>query len=206
MKKKLPLKKTQFGVCFMMNKIYVVGGRTQNSEFSNSCEVYDVEENLWSRIACLNEGVCRPSICSLNNQAILKFGGLNKFGFIEKGIERYNPKLNVWDLVAYSFKPGSQEMEILFKCMSLQINDTQVLVIGGRNYQSFKTDTAFVYEEQKEDQRKFALKYNAKVQQFDKRDLLSFAGYFSDANPIPHNGSLYFLRYDYTHDEEFQFK
>lgn len=131
----------------MNDKIYVVGGKTVKSEFSNSCEMYDTIQMTWSRIACLNEGINKPSVCNFNNNALLKFGGVNKFGFIEKNIERYNPKLNVWDIVAYSYVEGSKEVELLCKCISIQINNNQILVIGGKNYETFKTDSAFIYEE-----------------------------------------------------------
>lgn len=38
----------------------------------------------------LNEGVINPTIVPFNDKYLFKFGGINRFGFIDKTIERYS--------------------------------------------------------------------------------------------------------------------
>ena len=80
-----------FGVCYLNEAIYVIGGQTLKSKFDNSCECFDFRTKKWRQIANLNEGVSRPSVCNLNGNYIFKFGGINKFDVIDKSIERYDP-------------------------------------------------------------------------------------------------------------------
>lgn len=47
-------------------------------------------ERKWEKIANLNEGVINPIIVTMDDKYIFKYGGINKFGYIDKTIERYN--------------------------------------------------------------------------------------------------------------------
>lgn len=86
----MPVPKRNFTATYMDNKIYIIGGETENNSHSAHCEVYDLKTRRWERIDSLNEGVTNPIIVAFNDRYLFKFGGINRFGFIDKTVERYN--------------------------------------------------------------------------------------------------------------------
>lgn len=81
------------GIVYMNNKIYVIGGLTDESNYSNICEKYNIESNTWDEIAKLNYKVNNCCVCSYNNQYLYKFGGKSGDRELNAFIERYNPRL-----------------------------------------------------------------------------------------------------------------
>lgn len=52
-------------------------------------------------------------IVACNDQFLFKYGGVNKFGYIDKTIERYNPAKGRWEVTQYAAKDPTDEIEIL---------------------------------------------------------------------------------------------
>lgn len=105
----MPVTKKHFSAKYLNNKIYIVGvqkynyiiyinnkiniflqGQTDVSDYSSTCEVYDLETRKWETLDNLSIGVRNPILIPCDDYFLFKFGGINKFGYIEKSVERYN--------------------------------------------------------------------------------------------------------------------
>lgn len=78
------------GIAYLNNKIYVVGGLTDENNYSKTCEQYDIENNYWLEIAELNYKVNNCCLSAFKNKYLYKFGGKIADKEINNWIERYS--------------------------------------------------------------------------------------------------------------------
>ncbi len=92
----------------------------------------------------MNEGVYNPTVC-VYDDFIYKFGGINRFGFIDRNIERYDSTKDAWINIEYSNINPENEINLLNGSLCCPINDDIIYVFGGYNENGFKTDSAYTY-------------------------------------------------------------
>ena len=68
---------------------------------------------------------------------MLKFGGINSFGVVDKTIEKYDISSNRWKIVNCYSTNSDISVDYLINSMSLEISENQVLVFGGKNWNGF---------------------------------------------------------------------
>lgn len=110
------------GVCYANDFIYAIGGRSQE------CERYSVKRDQWESIAKMAGIVTCPTVCVFKNAYIYRFGGLSS-----NTIEKYTMEFDEWKLVDVK-NPymGPMQIELFNQTETVQINDTHILLFGGR--------------------------------------------------------------------------
>ena len=81
-------------MCYMNGYIYVIGGITNKSQFTQKCERYELATDKWESIDDLNRNAVASCCCSYNDQFIFKFGGILSPDKLNRYIEMYNPLSN----------------------------------------------------------------------------------------------------------------
>lgn len=81
----------------LSGKLYVMGGRSDNSTFLSSVECYDPTTNAWTHAAPMNSkrAGARGGVISGHLYVV---GGLDGFNFLST-IERYDQQKNEWTMV-----------------------------------------------------------------------------------------------------------
>jgi len=93
-------------------------------------------------------------VCSFDEKFIFKFGGYeNDEGGLNSHIERYSIEDDHWTMVEVKWpEREGVKVEILPKCWAIQINELEVLVVGGMNKDFLYTDQGFVMRLQEENE------------------------------------------------------
>jgi len=101
------------------DKIFVMGGWTLDS-----CEYYDVSNNIWTQFAKLSEKKYYMSASILNNRFIYLFGGFGN-GPLDT-IEQYDiTERKTWQVLTCKLQKG------LARPGSVPISATEILIFGG---------------------------------------------------------------------------
>lgn len=129
----LPQAKRDFGMIYLKDCIYVIGGCNVNEPCSKKNYRYLIKQKKWQTIAESNYALRKPTICVYGDRYIFKCGGINEFKYINKGIEMYDPETNAWCIVRASARSALDEVDILEDSLAVQINDDQIYVFGGKN-------------------------------------------------------------------------
>ena len=127
--------RSSFAICCMNNAIYVVGGLTNNSIFTNSCERYDISNDKWIITAPCNFDVLAPCITAFNNRYIFKFGGNSLENKYDTFIEKYDSEANSWTPISFVLDKGvsnaAQFFTVLTTNACIQINPQEIYIFGG---------------------------------------------------------------------------
>ncbi|KRX02101.1 hypothetical protein PPERSA_03163 [Pseudocohnilembus persalinus] len=195
-KKKMPVAKKNFAVKLLNDTIYIVGGQTENSRSSDTCECFNLTERKWEKLDCLNEGVYNPTLVTLDNQFLFKFGGINKFGIIDKTVERFDPRRGKWKTVQYSASDPNDEIQILSNSLGIQIDQDRILIFSGKNSNDFKHDDGFIFENLGENLNMTVNSLQGEVKSISNcpKTIYSYSGILNPDNVMLHNDSIYFLR------------
>lgn len=153
-KAKMSVGRSSFGICYMNRYIWVVGGLTNNSTYTRTCEKYDTLTNKWTQIADINHEILAPCVTSFNNKYLFKFGGCGVDDRLEPIVEKYDPSRNVWTVlnvkidIPASIKPGY--FKILSTSACVQINGTDIYVFGGYLEDNTSSNQTFIFRVQEE--------------------------------------------------------
>lgn len=115
--------------------IYVAGGRSDGNNPQKTFERYDTILNYWEKLPdCLTPGI-RNLLVLLNDNTILKFGGLLD-GTLTNVLEKYDIAKKEWSSLDYVIKEDESALKgINFKfwpgMAGIQISFNSVLVFGG---------------------------------------------------------------------------
>mmetsp|Transcript_23581 Transcript_23581/g.23242 ORF Transcript_23581/g.23242 Transcript_23581/m.23242 type:complete len:202 (+) Transcript_23581:1005-1610(+) len=106
--------------------LFAIGSRIFKQ--SASCEIYDMEFDLWHVINSLNYGRYYCSACSFSKRFIYVIGGINKNGLVNQ-IEKYDSfisdsKWQVLNLI-------EPQWEGRYFCASHQISENKIIIFGG---------------------------------------------------------------------------
>lgn len=154
------LERRSFGLCCLNENLYVVGGIC-DSDITNNCEMYDIEANYWSKIACLNDACTDLSICSFNEKYIFKFGGQLQSLTLCQTIEKYEISKDKWIKINYKLdKNFSDSFTLLRNSLVAQIQDDAIIIIGGINVYFEGASKVFTFEVKEEEIIKKDNKYN----------------------------------------------
>jgi hypothetical protein len=145
----LNIARSSFAICYMKGYIYAVGGLTNNSAFTSTCEKYDIAMNRWLPIADLNFDVLAPCIAAFNNKYIYKFGGNSIENRLENHVEKYDPVKNKW----YPLQPKidlpyhlkSSYFKMLNTSAAIQINQYEIYIFGGYLDDNTGSNQTFIF-------------------------------------------------------------
>ena len=131
------------GLVYTPNGIMAVGGITKNSTITETCEIYNIDENKWYQIASLNEPTMNSTLCLFNDMYVIKISG--KVGEKElcQYVELYNFEDNVWTVIECE----DPDFVIPSSCGCTQINEREIIIFGGSYEQySDRTDSILVMQ------------------------------------------------------------
>ena len=134
-KSNMMVSRSSFAICSMNNAIYAVGGLTNNSVFTNSCERYDIINDKWELIAPCNFDVLAPCITSFNSRYLFKFGGNSYDNKHDTFIEKYDSEANTWTPISFILDQGIGNAIQFFRVLTtnacIQINPQEIYIFGG---------------------------------------------------------------------------
>ena len=190
-KKSMITARSCFGVLYFQEKLYAIGGNIGEFQTTAKCEKYDILEDKWLEISQLNLPANNLCLCNFRNSCIYKFGGKLDDNFLNKTIEKYNPNINKWILINYSF--DDLLFEDSFKLMSCsaccQINENQIYVFGGVEEEfKRKTDQSFIFEIQEKNGKNGHL-----IKKVNEKNVC-FAEGFWEGNALIHRENMYALQ------------
>lgn len=190
---KSPMKmaRSGFGLVFLKDFLYIMGGNIDQTQSTSKCEKYDVFNDKWTEIANLNLPACNFGACTVNNTFIYKFGGKIDDNFLAKTIEKFNPKVNKWFILNYRHQ--NQNIGEFFKVLAssgcCQINKNSIFVFGGVEEEFHKkSKQTFILEIDERDN-----KSDYVVKDFNENGLL-FKDVFYESNALIHDSALYSLQ------------
>jgi len=202
----IPIKAMKLGrsghaLTYLDGYLYVIGGFSEDHEFTSRCERYNIRKDTWQEIASMNLPANNPCVCVFNDRYIYKFGGKINDDQLSNTIERYNPLLDRWIVINFEHpkKIGhdGEKFCLYSSAACCQISDSSIFVFGGThiNY-SQKTASSFLVHIEKEEKDK---KYNEEIKPSHRIvgfDLypLPIAEAFWNNQPIIHEGNIYCLQ------------
>ena len=135
------------GMAYMNERIYCIGGYTDENVSSVKCEKYNVLTNNWEEIADLNYEANNACVCSFQNRLLYKFGGKQGEKELNNYIERYCPTENIWEIVHVKSEVKLNEFTLLSSSACCQINRNQMFIFGG-TYEDYsqKSTQSFLLE------------------------------------------------------------
>jgi len=144
------------GLVYIGNgSIYSIAGYDTSSEegYTTKCERFIIKEDRWVEIKDCLHAVSHPGVCTFDNRYIYKFGGfMNEEGEMLDSIERYHIERDIWTEIKVSQNSGP--VEVSSKSCALQINDQEIMILGGNNQEFlFTNDCAFLKVNKSEDNR-----------------------------------------------------
>jgi len=134
-KAKMHYPKSGHGVVYIGNgSIYSIAGflHQKDQGYTAKCERYSIKDDKWTEIADCLYPASHPGVCAFDNKYIYKFGGYyeDKEGIPLSKIERYHIEKDYWTEIKYI--PVEDNVEIFPKCFGLQINDNEIMILGGQ--------------------------------------------------------------------------
>ncbi|CAD8122671.1 unnamed protein product [Paramecium sonneborni] len=126
-----------FGICLVDTCIYVCCGSSTDCEDSsiNTLERFDGQR--WSPLRSCMYACTGCSLANINNEYLIKIGGIDKQFINIQTIEVYSIRQNTWfDLQIFDTQ-GNLWNEIPLHSGVIQINQTELLIFGGQIGEEF---------------------------------------------------------------------
>ena len=136
-------------MCFLDNKIYVIGGLQIDNEESFSLvdvEYYDLKEDRWIICAQMNVATHHSAVTTFKNKYIMKIGGFNGVALLND-VEQYDVEFDVWKLLQVK---GIENIEFISQADCVPINSETIMIFGGivkTNSQFLSGSTIFLKED-----------------------------------------------------------
>ena len=174
-------KKFDFTLCYLNNYIYVICGKDSSSEILESCEKYNIIENVWQGISPVKKRRYAASAVGFTNNKIYLFGGRSNFNnSMISEIEEYNVENNFWKII--DLKEGFSHWNPVEVCACIQISHEEILVFGGSDARIKDSNGSFIF--------------NVKKQSFEKNGELKRAQVFVTA-PFLYGNDVYAIGNEY---------
>lgn len=142
------------GLVYTSNGIMAVGGISKNQAVTETCEIYNIEENEWYQIASLNEPTMNSTLCLFNDMFVLKISGKTSEHELCQYVELYSFEDNVWVVLECE----DPNMIIPSSCGCTQINESEIIIFGGSFAQYSDRTNAIMIMQLDEDLQGFSLK------------------------------------------------
>lgn len=137
--------RSSFGISFMRNNIYVIGGIGKNDKYLSSCERFNLKTKKWESLNSLNLACASFSCTPLNNRFIFKIGGCGQDRKLIHAIEKYDILLNKWILLSNAqVNPQTPLPPLLSNSSALQIGPNDILVFGGYDNNNVGSSLTFI--------------------------------------------------------------
>ena len=95
-----PISTTEQNAAYLNGKIYLVGGRTANGEYTSTVQIYNISTDSWSRAASYPQPMGDAAAVALNGYIYVAGGGLDT-----NKTYRYDPSSNTWSDSAVADAP-----------------------------------------------------------------------------------------------------
>lgn len=129
------------GLVYTPNGIVAVGGITKSQVVTETCEIYNIEENKWYQIASLNEPTMNSTLCLFNEAYVIKISGKMAEHELCQYVELYSFEDNGWTIL----ECDDPNMVLPSSCGCIQINEREILIFGGSYEQySDRTDSILI--------------------------------------------------------------
>lgn len=140
----MPFKKYDFSVCFHDGFVYVFCGKDSDTMVDDSCERYDVKNNIWHLLAPVNKKryAASASVIKETNKIYL-FGGRADYNTsMVSEIEEYSITKNVWRILRLSNFDEWIPVEV---CASVQIAPGKILIFGGSDIHIDDSKNSYIF-------------------------------------------------------------
>jgi N-acetylneuraminic acid mutarotase len=114
-----------FSACYHDEFIYVFGGINTEEDILNSCEKYDIENDIWYTIKDLSIPRKNSSVCPLTSDSIYIFGGTREDGRMTDTIEMYLLSADLWITLNVKL-PSPISFSTAFK-----VTQYSIILLGG---------------------------------------------------------------------------
>ena len=142
---------------YLNGYIYTLGGFSDEREFTDKCERYNIRKNIWEIIASMKVKSNNPCACSFRGKYIYKFGGKVDDNQLSNSIERYSPLIDKWNLIEFElpkeYNYATDGFSILSSSACIQVNQNQIFVFGGTyaDYSQKSAQSFFLTVEEKDE-------------------------------------------------------
>jgi hypothetical protein len=144
-------------IIYLNGYIYALGGFSEEKEFTDKCERYNIRKNTWENIAPMKVKSNNPCACTFRGKYLYKFGGKVDDNQLCNVMERYNPLVDKWSIVEFDipkeYNYSTDAFFILSSSACVQINHNQIFVFGGTyaDYSQKSGQTFILSIEEKDD-------------------------------------------------------
>ena len=149
--KAMPCRKAFHKSIFINNKLYIIGGESQNKKVSSECFSFDLSQKNWNSLPQLKKARKNFSLCFYNESILYVFMGeddtniLDSIEFIDiNNLNNLNNKATGWS----SFKPIDYGFvwHSMKNSLVINIDRDKILIIGGEDNQNNLYKDCFLFK------------------------------------------------------------
>ena len=149
--KAMPCRKAFHKSIFINNKLYIIGGESQNKKVSSECFSFDLSQKNWNSLPQLKKARKNFSLCFYNESILYVFMGeddtniLDSIEFIDiNNLNNLNNKTIGWSIfkpIDYGFVWHSMKNSLV-----INIDRDKILIIGGEDNQNNLYKDCFLFK------------------------------------------------------------
>ena len=149
--KAMPCRKAFHKSIFINNKLYIIGGESQNKKVSSECFSFDLSQKNWNSLPELKKARKNFSLCFYNESILYVFMGeddtniLDSIEFIDiNNLNNLNNKTIGWSIfkpIDYGFVWHSMKNSLV-----INIDRDKILIIGGEDNQNNLYKDCFLFK------------------------------------------------------------
>ena len=149
--KSMPCRKAFHKSIFINNKLYIIGGESQNKKVSSECFSFDLSQKNWNSLPQLKKARKNFSLCFYNESILYVFMGeddtniLDSIEFIDiNNLNNLNNKTIGWSIfrpIDYGFVWHSMKNSLV-----INIDRDKILIIGGEDNQNNLYKDCFLFK------------------------------------------------------------
>lgn len=146
---KMLIGRLEHSLAVLNDEIYAIGGYTDFSESTATCEKYSPKDDCWSQLPSLKTPCQDSSVCTFNNRYIYRIGGKAGFDTLLERIDRFDTSTNKWEDITLDLSTISPSSRAYFRILSMsasvQVSHDSILVFGGTHEDySNKSSSSYV--------------------------------------------------------------
>ncbi|KAL4471130.1 hypothetical protein ABPG72_006511 [Tetrahymena utriculariae] len=130
----------------LQDRIYVVGGFSSKRLAKNEVEIIYIKDNQFGvdiSQECLHHSAY-PSLSVLQDQYIIKVGGINEQNQLVATIERYDSVRGEWENIDPIFENNIESFSIFFGSESIAISNNEIMIFGGSDEQNQYSNLSYI--------------------------------------------------------------
>ncbi|EAR99260.1 kelch motif protein (macronuclear) [Tetrahymena thermophila SB210] len=130
----------------LQDRIYVIGGFSSKRLAKNEVETIYIKDNQFGvdiSQECLHHSAY-PSLSVLQDQYIVKVGGINEQNQLVATIERYDSIRGEWENIDPIFENNIESFSIFFGSESIAINNNEIMIFGGSDEQNQYSKLSYI--------------------------------------------------------------